>query len=233
MTTLDTTKTALVLIDMQKESQFGIEGIDEAVQQTKTLMTACRKNHIPIIYTRHINRQDTVGLPNEEPLDEDGEPVFYNDGTEATSIIEDIQPEDHDIVIDKYRWSGFYDTSLDLMLKSMGVQHILLGGFVTDGCVMTSVFDAYFRDYQVNLIKDMCGATNEGAHMASILMMANWVYDLAIYDASEMIKKLSGKPHACWTSTSPDQLPFTPENMREVFHRLNHDAPSTQTKAAH
>lgn len=221
MTRMDKTKTALVLIDVQKESEFGIEAVDAVVSNTELLIAECRKIGIPVIYTRHINREDTIGLSNVEPLTEDGKPVFYNDGTEAVEIMDSIKPEDGDIVIDKYRWSSFYDTSLDLTLRNMGVKHLIMGGFVTDGCLMTSVFDAYFRDYQVNLVKDMCGATNEGAHMASILMMANWVYDLAIYDTSEIIKKLNGELYKSWEQPYPDQLQFTPENMRQVFEELN------------
>lgn len=221
VTTLDKTKTALVLIDLQKESEFGIDGVDTVVNKAKSLISVCRMIGIPVIYTRHINREDTIGLSNEEPLTEDGKPVFYNNGTDAVDIIDKIKPEKHDVVIDKYRWSSFYDTSLDLMLKSMGIKHLIMGGFVTDGCLVTSVFDAYFRDYQVNLVKDVCGATNEGAQMASILMMANWVYDLVVYDTSEMIKKLTGKTYNCWESPYPDQLQFTPENMRKVFNKLN------------
>ncbi|SFE28562.1 Nicotinamidase-related amidase [Lentibacillus persicus] len=218
---MNKSNTALVLIDMQKESEFGIENVDSVVKNTEQLIAACRKIGIPIIYTRHINREDTIGLSNKEPLNDKGTPVFYDNGTEAVEIFDQIKPEDGDIVIDKYRWSGFYETSLDLMLSNMGVEHLIMGGFVTDGCLMTSVYDAYFRDYQVNLVKDMCGATNEGAHTASIMIMANWVYDLAIFDTSEMIKKLNGESYKSWESTYPDQLQFTPENMRETFNRLN------------
>ncbi|TFJ90656.1 cysteine hydrolase family protein [Lentibacillus salicampi] len=231
--TLDTAKTALVIIDMQKESQFGIQGQEQIVRQTREVITECRKNNIPIIYTRHINRNDRVGLSKQEPLNHNNEPVFYNSKTDAIDIIDDIQPESHDIVIDKYRWSGFYDTHLDLLLKSMGIKHIILGGVVTDGCVMTSVFDAYFRDYQVNLVKDICGATNEGAHMSAILTMANWIYNIAIFDADEMIKKLSGQTYHYWESTYSDQLQFTPENIRDVFGRLDQKPQTLQSDTEH
>ncbi|HET7578259.1 MAG TPA: isochorismatase family cysteine hydrolase [Bacillales bacterium] len=221
MTTLNTTETALLLIDVQKESEFGINGVDAVVDNTRKLIDQCREIGIPIVYTRHINREDTIGLSNDEPLTEDGKPVFYHNGTDAVDIIDKVKPEKHDVVIDKYRWSSFYDTSLDLMLKSMGIKHLIIGGFVTDGCVMTTVFDAYFRDYQVNLVKDICGATNEGAQMASILIMSNWVYDIAIYDTSEMMKKLTEQSYKSWESPHPDKLQFTPENMRQVFNELN------------
>ncbi len=221
MNFLDLNKTALVLIDLQKESNFGIHGVSEVVTKAKSLIKECRKLNIPIIYTRHINRSDKVGLSNGEQLKEDGTPLFYSSNTDNIEIFDEIAPKRDDIVIDKYRWSSFHDTSLDIFLKSLGAEHLIIGGFVTDCCVMTSVFDGYFKNYQVNLVKDMCATTNEGAHMASILIMANWVYDLKIYNTDQLIKKLNDQPYRAWTSPGPDTLKFTPENMRETFKKLD------------
>jgi len=221
MRKVDLKKTALVLIDLQKESKYGIEGLEEIVANTRLLVDTCRSLGVPVIYTRQINREDGVALPFQEPLNVDGKPIFYCTGTEDMEVIDDIAPEPGDIVIDKYRWSGFYETSLDLTLRSLGVKHLVIGGLVTDGCLMTSVFDGFFRDYQVNLVKDISGATNSGAHMASIMIMANWVYGIKIYDTEELLKQWKGEDYFAWEATGPDQLQFTPENMREVFQRLN------------
>ncbi|ACB85400.1 cysteine hydrolase family protein [Natranaerobius thermophilus] len=221
---MDLNKSALCLIDIQKESKFGIENIDSVVENSKHLIEQCRKLNIPVIYTRHINRADGIGLSNNDPLDSSGKPIFYCTGTEAIEVIDEIAPKEEDVVIDKFRWSGFYETSLDIILKSLKVKHLMIGGLVTDGCLMTSVFDGYFRDYEINLIKDICATSNEGAHMAATLIMANWVYGIKIYDSSELIKKLQGKDYYVWESEGPDQLQFTPENMREVYGKLNQDA---------
>src|SRR5690625_2616212 len=172
--------TALVLIDLQKESNFGLENLEEVIKNTQTTIDACRKLDIPIIYTRQINRHDHVGLSKGEPITEDGSPFYYSTSKENHEIIDDITPEETDIVIDKYRWSAFYETSLDLILRSMNVKNLIIGGVVTDGCVMTTVYDAYFRDYKVHLVKDMITTSNEGAHMSSIMIMANWIYNLEV-----------------------------------------------------
>lgn len=213
-------RSALVLIDLQKESGFGLEGLDEAVHNSTKVIEACRANGIPVIYTRQINRADGIGLSKGEPLDENGAPQLYNATSDAIEIFDDIQPRDTDLVIDKYRWSAFFDTSLDLTLKSLGVTNLLIGGVVTDGCLMTSVFDAYFRDYRVHLIRDLCAASNEGAHMAALMMMANWVYNLEMYSADELIHRIEGRNYQCWTSDTIDSLQFTPETMREQFAKL-------------
>ncbi|MBB5172633.1 cysteine hydrolase family protein [Texcoconibacillus texcoconensis] len=217
---MELTKTACVLIDIQKESNFGIEGTEEAVKNTKHLIEECRQKGIPVIYTRHINRADGIGLSKDEPLKEDGTPVYYSSNTENIEVFDEIAPKDGEIVIDKYRWSAFYETSLDLLLRNMGVEHIIIGGFVTDGCLMTSVFDAYFRDYQVNLVHDISGASNEGAHMSAMLTMANWVYNLRIYSTEQLVNKLNNKDYKVWKSPRPDSLQFTPETMREKFDQI-------------
>jgi nicotinamidase-related amidase len=217
---MELSQTALVLIDMQKESKYGIENVDGAVAATIPLIATCRELGIRILYTRHISREDAVGLPNMEALDETGKPLYYRSSSDTMEIIDEIASRPEDIVIDKHRWSGFYETPLDLMLRSLGIKHLIIGGFVTDGCLMTTVFDAYARDYQVNLVKDICAATNSGSHKAAILMMANWVYDIEIFDSAEIVKKLRSQPHRSWRPTAPDQMQFTPDTLNDVFASL-------------
>ncbi|KMY54454.1 isochorismatase [Bacillus sp. FJAT-27231] len=219
---MDLKKTALLLIDLQKESGTSdVVGMSEVVQNARTLIEACRQQGLPVIYTRHISRADAIGLANKEPVNEQGEPIYYNNQTNTIEIIDEIKPQANDIVIDKYRYSGFYESSLDLILKSLGVKHLIVGGVLTDCCVLATVLDAYYRDYQVNLVKDMCGTTTLGAHMASILMMVNWIYDLKVYDAEQMVGQLNGEEFRGWESSSPDQLQFSPDNLKTVFSRLS------------
>ncbi|GEN44417.1 cysteine hydrolase family protein [Alkalibacillus haloalkaliphilus] len=212
--------SALVLIDIQKESNFGLDNMEEVIKNTEKLLPAFRASNIPVIYTRHINRADAVGLSEGEPLNEDGSPFYYHDGTDQIEIFDEIKPEKDEIVIDKYRWSAFYDTSLDLMLKSLGVKHLYIGGVVTDGCLMTSVFDAYFRDYQINLIHDITSASNEGAHKSAILTMTNWVYNMKIYNTDELVKKLNGQSHNYFETDRADAMQFTPETMQDQFNKI-------------
>ncbi|WP_153461703.1 MULTISPECIES: cysteine hydrolase family protein [Sediminibacillus] len=216
-------ESALVLIDLQKEGNFGLERMDKAIRNTQEVIQACRENGIPIIYTRQINRADGIGLSRQEPLKEDGTPFFYASNTENIEIVEEVKPLETDIVIDKHRWSAFFDTNLDIILRSMGVKNLIVGGVVTDGCLLTSVFDAYFRDYNVHLVKDMCAASNEGAHMASLMIMANWVYNLKVYNTPKIIQQINGDGVNCWESNEVDSLQFTPENMRQQFAKLPQD----------
>ncbi|SIS04671.1 Isochorismatase family protein [Peribacillus simplex] len=69
----------------------------------------------------------------------------------SIEIIDEIKPHKNDIIIDKYRYSGFYESSLDLMLKSLDIKHLIIGVVFTDWFVLATVLDTYYRDYQVNL----------------------------------------------------------------------------------
>lgn len=212
--------TALVLIDLQKESNFGLEGMGSVTSKTNDVIQACRKLDIPIIYTRQLNRSDQINLSKGEPIMEDGTPFYYSTSKENHEILDEITPKEDDIIIDKYRWSAFFETSLDGFLKSLNVKNLIIGGVVTDGCVMTTVFDAYFRDYHVHLIKDMCTTSNEGAHMASLMIMANWIYNLEVYHADQLINRLENREYTHWKCEAADSLQFNPENMREVYASL-------------
>ena len=219
---MDMSKTALLLIDLQKEGGTSdVVGMEAILSHAASLADKCRQQGIPVIYTRHINRGDGLGLANEEPVNEAGEPIYYHSKTSTIEIADEVAPAPQDIIIDKYRYSGFFESNLELMLKSLGVEHLIIGGVLTDVCVLSTALDAYYRDYQINLVKDMCGTTTEGAHMASVLMMANWIYDMKIYDAAEMEKKLVGKKHDAWESTAPDQLQFSPDNLRSIYEKLS------------
>lgn len=213
-------EAALLLIDMQKESQYGIEGIDEAIAAAESVITACRTAGLQVVYTRHVNRGDAVGLSLGEVLDSTGVPVYYRAETDAVSIIDAIAPQPQDVVIDKHRWSGFYGTSLDLILRNIGARELFVGGFTTDCCVLTTVYDAYARDYRVSLVPDMCAATNVGSHQAAVLMMANWVYGIEILGAGELIKKVAGSPHRSWRATAPDQRRFTADTLEGSYESL-------------
>ena len=56
--------------------------------------------------------------------------------------------------------------------------------------------------------------------MASILMMANWIYDMKIFKTKQLQRKLNGEDYQLWETAAPDQLQFSPDNMREVFSKI-------------
>src|SRR5690625_1068213 len=151
---MNTKETALILIDLQKESNFGLQHLDDVLSNTKDVIQACRDADIPIIYTRQINRLDGVGLSKGEPITPDGTPFYYSTSNENHEILDEIAPNAEDIVVDKYRWSAFHETSLDLILRSLGAKNLIISAEVMDVYVMTTAIDAYSKEYYVQISKD-------------------------------------------------------------------------------
>ena len=214
-------RLALLLVDMQKESKYGIEGMQEAVDAAATLLDACRANSIPVIYTRHISRADKRGLVKGDVLDDQGSPVYYRSDADTHEVLDELAPQADEVVIDKYRWSGFHETSLDLILRTEGIEKLIVCGFVTDACLLTTVFDAFARNYDIVLVKDACASTNSGAHKSAVLNMANWVYGIEILDAEELVRKLAEEPYISWVSKAPDQMAFASNRLDEAYEALS------------
>ncbi|WP_052507345.1 cysteine hydrolase family protein [Desulfonatronovibrio magnus] len=211
--------TALLLIDMQNEASFNIKEMDEALDKGALVLAACRENNIPVLYSRHTHRPDGLDASICEPLPENGN-IAYCIDTDAAEISARVRPLPHEPVIDKHRWSSFFATELDLLLRNLEVKNIIVGGFVTDGCVLNTVYDAFFRNYRVILVKDMMAASNTTAHAFSIINMANWVYGITILRADQAVKMVSGQNYQAWQWTEPDQFHPEPNEIMKVYAEL-------------
>src|SRR5690625_2948567 len=198
--------------------------MDSILKNSSKFLKLCRELEIPVLYTIHINRGDGVGLANNEPINEQGEPIYYHSLTENIEIADEIKPTTNDIIIDKYRYSGFFGTSLDLILKDLDIKHLIIGGVLTDVCVLSTAYDAFYNNYQVNIVKDMCGTTSEGAHKAAMLIMANWIYDIKVFNTENMICKLKREDYKVWEPNEPELLQFTENNIREKYDQLKRNS---------
>ena len=93
-----------------------------------------------------------------------------------TDIIAELKPESGDITLYKNRFSGFYETQLDDVLKRLGVKYLIITGCTTSVCVESTVRDAMFRDYSCVLLDDCMGepigyGLPRSNHEASLLTM--------------------------------------------------------------
>jgi len=81
------------------------------------------------------------------------------EGTWGAGIIDELAPHDGDLVVKKHRYSGFFNTDLDLTLKDMAVDTVIAMGVVTNICVRSTVHDAFFLGYRVVVPEDCVAAT--------------------------------------------------------------------------
>ena len=98
---------------------------------------------------------------------------FVVPGTHGAEIIEELTPEAGETIVIKPRYSAFFRTNLDLMLKRLGVERVLVSGTQYPNCIRATVNDALSLDYAVSVITDACSAKTEAVAAANILDMRN------------------------------------------------------------
>jgi nicotinamidase-related amidase len=98
---------------------------------------------------------------------------FVVPGTRGCAIVEQLFPLPGEYRVIKNRFSAFMFTELDLMLRRLGIFHLVVTGTQLPNCVRATVFDALCLDYEVTLITDGCSAQTPGIASANITDMAN------------------------------------------------------------
>lgn len=204
-------QTAVIVVDMQND--FGSEGgmfaragidissIRMTIAPTAEVLAAARRAGMTIVYLKMEFRPDLsdAGGPDspnwlKQLLFHVGDAVVAPDGSPGrilirdtwnTAIVAELTPEPGDIVVPKHRYSGFYGTDLDMILKSRAITHIVFTGCTTSVCVESTLRDAMYRDYRCLLLED-CTAEPIGHdlprsnHDATLLvteLLLGWVSD--------------------------------------------------------
>ncbi len=121
----------------------------QLVYSINALIHIARDYKIPVIW---ITQEFSPDLSDAPLYNKDNKRKYTIRGTKGCMILDDLGKMPNDIIIVKTRYSAFYGTNLDLVLKNLKIDHVLVAGINTHACVRTTVIDAYQRDYRVILI---------------------------------------------------------------------------------
>ena len=155
---VDPGRTALVIVDLQNcfvaGSPIAAPQGTEVAGRLNRLAAACRQAGVIIIWTRHVTRPDgsNTGLLGELiPPVADG---IISDGTPAAAMhpLMDVRPGD--LVVGKPRFGSFHGTDLELILRSRGIDTLILGGISTNVCVDSTAREAAVREFRVLFLSD-------------------------------------------------------------------------------
>jgi len=188
--TVDPTRTAVVVVDMQNDfgseggmfdrSGIPITGIQAVVAPTARVLDTARRAGIQIVYLKMefepdlsnagapdapnllIHRRLGIGEPVRTPNSREGR-ILIKD-TWNTDILPQLAPQHGDLVVSKHRFSGFFETGLDATLKKLRVTSLIFTGCTTSICVESTLRDAFFRDYRCLLLED-CAAEPIGSDL--------------------------------------------------------------------
>jgi nicotinamidase-related amidase len=121
---------------------------------------------------RHVYNPTGEGVGLGDPLPKTGAPVLTKDSW-AAAVVDELSIEPEDVRVDKYRMSGFWDTSLDSILRNLGRTTLLFGGVNADQCVMATLQDANFLGYDCILLRDCTATTSPEYCMQATLYNVN------------------------------------------------------------
>jgi ureidoacrylate peracid hydrolase len=104
-----------------------------------------------------------------------------------TDVVAERRPEPDDLALYKHRFSGFYQTELDDVLRKLGIKNLIFAGCTTSVCVDSTIRDAMFRDYRCIVLADCVGEpignnlprSNHEASVLVIQLLFGWVAESA------------------------------------------------------
>jgi ureidoacrylate peracid hydrolase len=161
----DPANTAVLVIDMLNdflapEGAMPLPAGQRLYDPIRRLLAAARENGARVIWV----------CDQHPPLDREFEKrsVHCLKGSWGAEIVADLEPATDEYRVPKRRYSGFYETDLDLRLRELGIEHLILTGVVTNICVRSTAHDAFFRGYDVIVPVECVAATSEREQQSSL-----------------------------------------------------------------
>ena len=166
----------LVVVDIQGgDSVDGEEsaipfmpGYQEAMDRAPALVAKARECAVPVVFFQEAHRRDLIDFGRELDGAED---IHLLEGDPGTDIAQALGVRPDDYVIRKRRYSCFFGTELEILLKGLGAQTLILIGGHTDVCVHYTFVDGHQHDYFCRVVEDAVAGSSSEAHDGALRAM--------------------------------------------------------------
>ncbi len=166
------TDHGLIVIDMLNDflDQWPVKDCSTLIKHTNALVACFRNKSLPIIWVRQEFKADLSDAFLEM---RDKDIAITIEGSRGAKIHEELDRHSSDLVITKKRYSAFFGTNLEAVLKEKAISQITLAGVNTHACIRMAAIDAYQRDMRVIIAGDCVDTRDEEHGRISLRYMAN------------------------------------------------------------
>lgn len=140
-------------------------GKEERAPRVKGLIDGFRAGGLPVVFIQEVHKPSMVDIGRE--LDGAEGPHCAEDDP-STALASWIDPRPEEFVIRKRRYSAFFGTELEIVLKAYKARTLFLVGGLTDVCIHYTAVDAHQHDYYVRVVTDGVGGSSRAAHEAAL-----------------------------------------------------------------
>ncbi|KAA9108040.1 cysteine hydrolase family protein [Microbacterium rhizomatis] len=194
----------LIVVDIQGgtgQSAPGEGGIPimggraERAPRQLALVTAAREAGVPVVFIQEVHKPSLIDIGRELDGAEGPHCIEGDDGTDLAAW---LLPLPQEFLIRKRRYSAFFGTELEIVLKAYKAETVILIGGLTDVCIHYTAVDAHQHDYRVRVVQDAVGGSSERAHTASLEAIAYLQRD-ALVNAEDVVahfRSLSAASHS-------------------------------------
>lgn len=186
----------LIVVDIQKgafldRDDSGIPTMPEYpenMRRARRIVDTAHESGIPVVFVQEIHRRSMVDYGRE--LD-GSEGIHCMDGEPGTPVaVEEMDMRPTDYFVHKRRYSVFFGTEMEILLKGLKAETLLFVGGMTDVCVHYSFVDGHQHDYYCRVVSDCVGGTSPEAHQASLNAM-EYLQTGAVMSADQIIAAMT------------------------------------------
>lgn len=175
-------KTAVLVVDLLGGSLGNIPALDEAVKNASLIVNKARELNIPVIFS---DDQHIKGVDKE--LELWGEHGIKD--SEAAKPLDIFNVSDKDFIVPKRRYNGFFQTDLDLLLRELNVDTLIVFGADTNICVLQTLAGAYFLGYKTIVPADACATFLIGKQEDGLEYFSR-CYDSRVIDTKTLLESM-------------------------------------------
>ena len=155
---VDPTKMALINVDMQVAflggGPYSVPNATALIPNVNRLAKSCRKAGIMVVHTRHVTRPDGSNIGTLGKLIDAIQDGLLAKGSKTAELHPDLDVQTNDIILEKPRSGAFSSTDLDNVLRSHGIDTIIVSGTCTNLCCETTAREGATKDYHVFFMED-------------------------------------------------------------------------------